>query len=97
VASRSPLQGFTGCGGLQRNSPTGAAAKGIPLKMDTSPSVTPRTIPEAVFTFGAAISEDCPCKLFAMNIENMIITFLNIDILAFYTLQRSFLFSPHLV
>jgi hypothetical protein len=53
-AYRSPCQAGNGCGGRQRYSPTGGAAKGIPLKLETSPSVTPRTIPEAVRTVGAA-------------------------------------------
>src|SRR6266566_10149082 len=52
VASRSPCHATTGCVGRQRYSPTGAPAYGIPLKLDTSPSVTPRTTPEAVRTVG---------------------------------------------
>ena len=36
-------------------SPTGAAAKGIPLKLETSPSVTPRNVPAEVRTVGAAV------------------------------------------
>src|SRR5438046_949396 len=53
VASRTPFQVGKGCGGRQRYSPTGGAAYGIPLKMETSPSVTPRKIPEAALTVGA--------------------------------------------
>src|SRR6476620_12178311 len=41
VASRDPCHGGKGCGGRHRFSPVGAAAKGIPLKFETSPSVTP--------------------------------------------------------
>src|SRR6185369_12552049 len=54
LASRSPCHADNGCGGRQRYSPTGAAAKGMPLKLDTSPSVTPRTVPYCVRTVGAA-------------------------------------------
>jgi hypothetical protein len=53
VASRTSFHGTTGCGGRQRFSPTGGAAKGIPLKLETSPSVTPRTTPEAILISGA--------------------------------------------
>ena len=53
-ASRTPCHGDNGWGGRQRLSATGAAANGIPLKLDTSPSVTPRTIPVEVRTVGLA-------------------------------------------
>src|SRR5436190_15250904 len=53
LASRSPCQAVRGWGGRQRLVPTGAAAYGIPLKLETSPSVTPLTIPDAVRTMGA--------------------------------------------
>jgi len=54
LASRTPSHGGKGWGGRQRLSPTGAAANGIPLKLETSPSVTPRTIPVDVRTVGAS-------------------------------------------
>src|SRR5678815_1798106 len=54
LASRSPCHAGKGWGGRQRLSPTGGAAYGIPLKIEMSPSVTPRTIPEAVRTVGEA-------------------------------------------
>src|SRR5688572_9946232 len=41
----TPLQGMTGCGACQRRSPTGGAAKGIPLKAATPLSAMPRTVP----------------------------------------------------
>src|SRR5262245_39796172 len=46
VASRTPLQFFTGIGSRQRNAPIGGRAKGIPLKADppfarTSPRISP--------------------------------------------------------
>jgi hypothetical protein len=34
-ALRTPVQFFAGCGSLQRKSPTGGSAKGIPLKLRT--------------------------------------------------------------
>src|SRR5882757_2809559 len=54
LASRTPRHAGKGWVGRQRLVPTGAAAYGIPLKLETSPSVTPRRIPEAVRTVGAA-------------------------------------------
>src|SRR3954466_1758523 len=47
LASRTPCHGLTACGGRQRKSPVGAAANGTPLKLVTSPSVVPRTLPDA--------------------------------------------------
>src|SRR5207342_931172 len=46
----TPFQWATGCGAFQRRSPTGGAAKGIPLKAVTSPELlfTPDTIPASV-------------------------------------------------
>src|SRR4029079_10983472 len=52
LASRSPCHAGTGWSGRQRLSPTGGAAYGIPLKLEISLSVTPRTIPEAIRTVG---------------------------------------------
>jgi hypothetical protein len=44
-AMRTPFQGSTGCGAFHRNSSTGGAAKGIPLKtampFSTVPCITP--------------------------------------------------------
>src|SRR3954467_10374515 len=39
-----PVHGLTACGAFQRSSPTGGAAKGMPLKICTDPS--PLTVPE---------------------------------------------------
>src|SRR6185295_484057 len=48
---RTPSQGFTGCGSFHLRSPTGGAAKGIPLNAYTSPEalITPDTRPASVF------------------------------------------------
>jgi hypothetical protein len=47
-----PDQGITGCGSFHRRLPTGGAAKGIPLKMCTSPEllVVPEMMPPSTFT-----------------------------------------------
>jgi hypothetical protein len=45
---RTPVQFFTGCGAFQRKSPTGGAAKGIPLNMLISPLLYPETSPFSV-------------------------------------------------
>src|SRR5213592_640521 len=58
LASRSPSHVCMGCGGRQRLAPTGAAAYGIPLKLETSASVTPRTTPDTVRTVGRVVSCD---------------------------------------
>src|SRR5690606_37903294 len=54
LPSRTPSQAATGCGGRHRNAPTGGAAYGLPLKLETSPPVVPPTIPEAVRTVCAS-------------------------------------------
>src|ERR1700676_1725773 len=48
---RTPIQGFTGCGSFHLRSPTGGAAKGIPLNANTSPLalITPDIWPASVF------------------------------------------------
>src|SRR5690606_36010398 len=74
LASRTPSHAATGCGGRQRYSPTGAAAYGIPLKLSTLSSVTPRTIPDAVRTVGSPREPIwpvcCACKLKQITIAN---------------------------
>ena len=45
VASRSPSQGATGSGGVNRRSPTGAAAYGMPRKWQTDPRRNPTMAP----------------------------------------------------
>src|SRR5687767_3493743 len=45
AAERTPDHGFTGCGGFQRSSPTGAAANGIPLNATTPAFTVPCTFP----------------------------------------------------
>lgn len=54
-AWRMPSQFWTGCGGFHRNSPTGGAAKGMPLNARTPgfDSTTPCTTPLAVLTQSA--------------------------------------------
>src|SRR2546421_2573069 len=51
-ALRTPDQLTTGCGGLHRSSPTGGAAKGIPLKLRSpeSGSEVPSMMPLVVMT-----------------------------------------------
>ena len=58
-ASRTPCHAFAGCGGRQRYSPTGGAAYGIPLKLETFPTVTPRNDPELVCTRGPEVDSFC--------------------------------------
>src|SRR5579863_365687 len=48
VASRTPGQPAAGCGGCQRNAPTGGAAYGMPRNSSTAPLAKPRTGPLAV-------------------------------------------------
>ena len=45
LAARTPDQACAGCGGFQRNSPTGGEAYGIPLNATTPPSIVPCTAP----------------------------------------------------
>jgi hypothetical protein len=59
-ARRTPSHLLTGCGGLHLNSPTGAAAYGIPLKARTpdAPRPGPSTTPPVVFTRSGAAAPD---------------------------------------
>src|SRR5580658_11374921 len=50
VHARTPSQGAAGCGARHRNTPTGGAAKGIPLKTRTPPSTSPEINPLSIFT-----------------------------------------------
>src|SRR5262245_19975067 len=52
VAARSPAQLATGCGAFQRRSPTGAAAKGTPLKEAMPSSSEPTSTPLATVARG---------------------------------------------
>src|SRR5688572_5959703 len=61
-ASRTPSHFFAGCVGRQRYSPTGGAAYGIPLKLETSPTVTPRKVPELVCTSGPEVESFCALR-----------------------------------
>ena len=54
VASRTPVQALAGCGGRQRRSPTGGAAKGMFLKLVTAPAVAPLSSPSATLTVSDA-------------------------------------------
>jgi hypothetical protein len=42
---RTPDQGFTGWGACQRSSPTGGAAKGIPLNSEIPSTTVPAIVP----------------------------------------------------
>ena len=52
LVGSTPSQGSAGCGAFQRSSPTGGAAKGIPLKIRTVESIlnAPSTSPFSVET-----------------------------------------------
>src|SRR5579859_716289 len=54
VASREPDHFAGACGGRQRRSPTGGAAKGMSLKLVTAPAVAPCSSPWATLTVSAA-------------------------------------------
>jgi hypothetical protein len=43
-----PVQGEGGCGGFQRRSPTGGAAKGMPLNELIPPDSDPLIFPESI-------------------------------------------------
>src|SRR5690348_11065159 len=64
VASRTPGHFSAGCGGCQRDGPTGGAAYGIPRKIRTWPSLLslPRTFPVRVFTTGALSAAEATAK-----------------------------------
>jgi hypothetical protein len=51
-APRTPSHGSGGCGARHGSAPTGNAAKEMPLNETTSPSPTPRTLPDTVSTTG---------------------------------------------
>src|SRR5687767_8188554 len=53
VACFTPDQDLTGCGAFHRRSPTGGAAKGMPLNVETSFATVPATRPPV--TFASAI------------------------------------------
>jgi hypothetical protein len=53
--SFTPSQGFTGAGGLQRRSPVGGAANGIPWKTRRPSCRNPETEPASVFTTMASL------------------------------------------
>src|SRR4051794_29261680 len=55
VASRTPCQLTTGCGGCQRSSPVGGAANGSPRKAYVPSTDRPRTIPLFVATTGSVL------------------------------------------
>ena len=57
AAWRTPVQRATGWGGRHRRSPTGGAAKGMPLKEATPSATTPRSSPPSTRTRGGA----CEC------------------------------------
>jgi hypothetical protein len=90
-----PFQGVTGCGGRQRNSPTGGAAKGIPLKLETPSPVTPRTIPEAVFIFGPEVGSEFWVEVCA-SIKNALKTNIKTDI-NFFILFKYLSVIPSLI
>ncbi len=55
----TPVQGATGAGAFQRSSPTGGAAKGIPLKTESPSATTPSTSPPV--TLAVLICENASC------------------------------------
>jgi hypothetical protein len=57
AAWRTPVHGAAGWGGRHRRSPTGGAAKGIPLKEATPSATTPCNWPVSTFTTGGV----CVC------------------------------------
>src|ERR1700722_3387536 len=59
-ALRTPVQTGAGRGARQRRSPTGGAAKGIPLKtvMEGSPAATPATSPLLILTGCGSAAND---------------------------------------
>src|SRR5690348_12920768 len=56
VASSGSCQWVADCGGIQRNSPVGGAAYGMPLNSYTPLFMSPRTGPSAVWTTGPSVS-----------------------------------------
>jgi hypothetical protein len=54
-ALRVPVQGVTGAGGRQRNSPTGGAANGTPLYTVNPSARTPDTAPDSVGVIGISV------------------------------------------
>ena len=54
--SRTPSHGGAGWGGRNRSSPTGGAAKGMPLKTSTPSTTLPCTLPAAVSTIVMGVS-----------------------------------------
>lgn len=52
VAVTVPNDEDMGDGGLKRRVPVGGSAKGIPLKLSTTPVVDPTTVPLSIVTVG---------------------------------------------
>ena len=63
VASRTPLQRSTGCGGRSRRSPNGGAAYGTPRNTWTPSATLPRTAPRAVWTTAPAGAASTPAGI----------------------------------
>src|SRR6187397_1819546 len=53
-AARTPCQATTGCGAFQRSSPTGGAAKGMPLNTRTPFAAVPEIWPPSTATISGA-------------------------------------------
>ena len=62
-ASRTPSHGATGRGGLHLSSPTGGAAKGMPLNDTTPSSTTPCTWPLSTRTTTAVCAGPLPATI----------------------------------
>src|SRR5580692_385563 len=58
-ALRTPFQFFTGWGSFQRSSPTGGAAKGMPLKLRT-------------LSFGGAVDSTTPLAVLTRSAANVL-------------------------
>ena len=61
AAWRTPVHVAAGCGGRHRRSPTGGAAKGMPLKDATPSSTTPCRSPLSTRTTGGVGEGAAPC------------------------------------
>src|SRR5947209_20502674 len=71
-ACRTSVQGVTGCGARQRNSPTGGWANGTPLKDSTASAVIPCNLPASVLTTPACANSDGTDSTATSTIANFV-------------------------